>query len=58
MAAKDGILSSDDAMKIGLKIVEMADRVRVITAVVPKAEAAWVFEMDGVSYRVTVKKDG
>lgn len=40
--------------RIGLKVIEMADRCRVAHKVIPGAEAKWKFEMDGVWYEITV----
>lgn len=42
---------------IGEKIVEMADRVKVMHAAIPGAQAKWVIEMDDVRYRVVVTVD-
>lgn len=50
----DGILSFDDAYHIGVKIAEMADRVKVGNKHTPGAQCKWVFEMDGTSYNVVV----
>lgn len=46
-----------DMEYIGEKIVEMADRVKVMHAAIPGAQAKWVIEMDDVRYRVVVTVD-
>lgn len=44
----------DAAADIGFKVVEMADRVKVLHIVIPGARASWAFEMDDIRYRVVV----
>lgn len=39
---------------IGEKIVEMADRVKVMHAAIPGAQAKWVIEVDDISFNVVV----
>lgn len=55
MNAKD--LDDEDCITIAGKIVEMADRVRVLDLACPGAVASWAFEMDGVRYVVKVAID-
>lgn len=50
----EGLLSFDDAYRIGVKIAEMADRVNVGNKHTPGAQCKWVFEMDDVKYNVVV----
>ncbi|WP_066517687.1 hypothetical protein [Sphingobium cloacae] len=50
----DRLVSQDDAVNIGMKIVEMADRLRDMNKVVTGAQARWGFDMDGVHYDVAV----
>jgi hypothetical protein len=40
----------DPKAAIGAKVIEMADRLRPMTLVVPGAKAHWSFEMDGTKY--------
>jgi hypothetical protein len=54
MSDDDAMLSFSDAYAIGEKIVEMADRVRVGSKIVPGAQAKWGFEMDGDRFEVIV----
>lgn len=54
----EGILSISDAAEIGIKVVEMADRVKVGNSYMPGAEAKWAFEMDGTRFSVTVSVAG
>lgn len=41
-------------LAIGEKVIEMAERVKVIHSVTPGAVASWGFEMDGVRYQLTM----
>lgn len=50
----EALLGMDDAAAIGFRIVDMADRAKVIAALAPGAQAKWRFEMDGVGYDVAV----
>ena len=52
-------LDDDDAIEIGRKIVEAADRLKVMHAVMPGSVAKWAFEMDGQRFNVaiTIAKD-
>ncbi|AIT81610.1 hypothetical protein [Novosphingobium pentaromativorans] len=54
MTEDDGILSFDDACAIGMKVAEMADRVKVGHKVLPGTQAKWGFTMDGVRFEVVV----
>ncbi len=47
-------LDDEDAIEIGRKIVEAADRLKVMHAVAPGAVAKWAFEMDDVRYEVAI----
>lgn len=47
-------LGADDAMVVGIKVVEMADRVKAMHAMLPGAQASWAFEMDGTRFGVVV----
>lgn len=60
MTDPEGIVDFDDAARIGFKVVEMADRVRVVDKVTPGAQAKWGFEIDDIAYDVviTVRRDG
>lgn len=49
-----GITSLEDQDEIASKIIEMADRVKVMHSVLPGAQATWVFELDDTEYRVVV----
>lgn len=55
-------LDDEDAIVIGLKIVEMADRLKPMNAVIPGTEATWAFEMDDhrfvVSMTMAPKQEG
>lgn len=39
---------------VGLKVIEMADRVAVMHAVLPGTKADWCFEIDDKRFRVSV----
>ena len=45
-------IDDQDLIDLGKKIVEMADRARVMNMAAPGASARWHFEMDDVRYRV------
>ncbi|MFG1270803.1 hypothetical protein V5F40_22895 [Xanthobacter sp. DSM 14520] len=47
-------LGADDAMTIGIRVVEMADRVKAMHTMLPGAQASWAFEMDGTRFGVVV----
>lgn len=47
-------LDDEDAIAIGLKIVEMADRLKPMHAVLPGTEATWAFQMDDQRFVVTM----
>lgn len=49
-----GLVDPDDAVEIGMKVVEMADRCRAMDMVAPGATATWYFEVDDVRYSVSV----
>lgn len=51
----EGMLSLSDAAKIGFKVVDMADRVKVGHACLPGSKATWHFEMDGTRYIVDIR---
>lgn len=42
----------EDLIAIGMKIVEMATRLKVMNAVCPGAKARWSFEMDDLRFDV------
>jgi hypothetical protein len=47
-------LAPDDVMRVGYKVIEMAERVRRMDKAVPGAIAAWGFEMDEDHFEVRV----
>lgn len=49
-------IAREDAEAIGLKVVEMADRVKTLHAVVPGSRARWYFDMDDLRFEVIVKQ--
>lgn len=49
-----GFTSFEDQAEIASKIIEMADRVKVMHSVMPGAQATLVFELDDIAYRVVV----
>lgn len=52
--ATDGFdTGTDDLIAIGMKVVEMADRLRVMDAACPGAKASWGFEMDGQRFELS-----
>lgn len=53
MTARDEV-DEEDAIAIGLKIVEMADRLKDMHSVMPGATAKWPFEMDGRRFKVSM----
>lgn len=54
MGDDEALLSFDDAYAIGVKVAEMADRVKIGDKVLPGAQAKWGFEMDGQRFEVVV----
>lgn len=46
-----------DEHDIGEKIVEMCDRVKVMHAAIPGAQAKWVIEVDDIRYKVVITVD-
>lgn len=47
-------VDDEDVLAIGDKILEMADRVKVMHAACPGTVASWAFEMDGQRFAVRV----
>lgn len=47
-------VSEEDLIIIGSKVVEMADRIKVMHLACPGTHASWHFEVDGQRYRVRV----
>lgn len=45
-------IDEEDAIAIGLKVVEMAERVRTMHLACPGSVAKWAFEMDDTRYVV------
>ena len=43
------------AGEIGAKVIEMADRVKVVHAACPGSQAKWFFTIDDQRFEVTVK---
>lgn len=37
------------------KVIELADRVKVISALAPGAEASWLFELDDTRFELVVR---
>jgi len=56
-AGAEGVVSTADAIAIGLKVVEMADRVKAVHTMVPGARAVWTFEIDGERFRIVVEQE-
>lgn len=52
--SEDGFVDPEDAIEIGMKVVEMADRCKTMNMVAPGAAARWHFEIDDVRYSVSV----
>jgi hypothetical protein len=50
----DELLSFEDACAIGMKVAEMADRVKVGHKILPGTQAKWGFTMDDVRFEVVV----
>lgn len=50
-------IDTDDAIEIGLKVAEMAERVRKFDKIVPGAQAKWFFECDDVRFKVVITVD-
>lgn len=49
------LIGPEDAMAIGYKVAEMAERLKVADKIVPGSQAAWAFEVDDLRFSVTVK---
>ncbi|WP_417423565.1 hypothetical protein [Hoeflea sp.] len=47
----------EGAFRIGMKVIEMADRLKPVQSVCPGAVASWAFEIDEVRFKVTVAVD-
>ena len=41
-------------LEIGEKVIEMAERLKVVHSVSPGSVASWGFEMDGARYQLTM----
>lgn len=50
----DAEYDREDIYAIGLKVLEMAERAKVMHTVVPGAQADWRFEIDGTRFRVSL----
>lgn len=50
----EGLLALSDAVALGTKLAEMADRVKVMHAVIPGAQASWGFDVDDTHFKVVV----
>ena len=54
----DEYLDDDEAAhSVGVKVIEMADRVAAMDEVAPGAVASWAFEIDGKRFGVTVARE-
>jgi hypothetical protein len=53
--ADAAVLSLHDAMEIGFKVAEMADRLKDVDAAMPGSQAVFGFELDDVAYEIIVK---
>ena len=51
----DGLLDIESGYQIGLKVVEMCDRLK-IDSVLPGMRAEWVLEIDEQKFTVTVER--
>jgi ferritin-like metal-binding protein YciE len=51
----EGTTSLDDLIALGRKVEEMADRVKVVHAAMPGAQATWCFEIEDTRFRVVVR---
>lgn len=51
---ENGFVDPEDAIEIGMKVVEMADRCKTMNMAMPGATAKWHFEIDEVRYSVAV----
>lgn len=47
----------DDALAIGYKVAEMADRVAAMDALVPRSQAHWGFTADDIRFKVVIARD-
>jgi len=58
--SEEGIVSLDDAINIGLKVVEMADRLRVADKAAPGCQAKLTLDMEDDRYELvmTFKRGG
>lgn len=50
-------IDDEDAIELGLKVAEMAERVRKFDQMLPGAQAKWFFEADDLRFKVTVTVD-
>lgn len=50
-------VDDEDLIAVGTKVIEMADRVKVMNAACPGAVASWGFEENGTRYMVKVTVD-
>ena len=48
------LVDPSDAMAIGYKVVEMAERLILMNKFRPGAKASWAFDMDGLRFDVAV----
>lgn len=47
-------IDDEDAVAIGRKVAEMADRAKAMDAILPGAQATWHFEVDDIRFKVVV----
>lgn len=51
----DDLYTQDEAaVRVGKKVIEMADRITDVALACPGSEAKWKFEIDGRAYQVVV----
>lgn len=55
--ADDRFDDIEGAIRVGTKVIEMADRLKPVHAACPGAVASWAFEIDDVRFKVTVAVD-
>jgi hypothetical protein len=53
-AVDDDAFDDEAAYMLGRKVLEMAERVRPVNKAAPGAQAVYGFNLDGVSYRLTL----
>ena len=56
MSDKEDLVSYEDTASIGFRMVDAADRLLTMDAIVPGAEAKWSFHLDDELFEVRIMR--